>query len=176
MTLRRVVASLQGPGQSPVLPVGSLLSVGRCGRCSCFPPSPPPPRKPILHYPKRDTCRTTALVSAAACLRGASSTATAWGVPRGGGSQRRRVGARAVHSVPSALSATGPAAYGSGGRGRNGAIAGVAVGSEARGAASPIPRPRGARCAAGGRRRTRCFAGRVVVATPPPPQLMNDAA
>ena len=34
-----VVVPLRGPGQSPVLPfaccVGSLLSVGRCGRCSC---------------------------------------------------------------------------------------------------------------------------------------------
>ena len=40
MTFRRVVISLRGPGQSPVLPfaccVGSLLSVGRCGRCSCW--------------------------------------------------------------------------------------------------------------------------------------------
>ena len=40
VTFRRVVASLRGPGQSPVLPfaccVGSLLSVGRCGRCSCW--------------------------------------------------------------------------------------------------------------------------------------------
>ena len=39
-TFRRVVAPLRGPGQSPVLPfaccVGSLLSVGRCGRCSCW--------------------------------------------------------------------------------------------------------------------------------------------
>ena len=38
VTFRRVVVSLQGPGQSPVLPfaccVGSLRSVGRCGRCS----------------------------------------------------------------------------------------------------------------------------------------------
>ena len=38
VTFRRVVVSLRGPGQSPVLPfaccVGSLLSVGRCGRCS----------------------------------------------------------------------------------------------------------------------------------------------
>ena len=37
---RLVVVSLRGPGQSPVLPfaccVGSLLSVGRCGRCSCW--------------------------------------------------------------------------------------------------------------------------------------------
>ena len=59
--LSRVV-SLRGPGQSPVLPfaccVGSLLSVGRCGRCSCWcrcrvrgaqwlvvcPPPPPPPQ------------------------------------------------------------------------------------------------------------------------------------
>ena len=36
---RRVVVPLRGPGQSPVLPfaccVGSLRSVGRCGRCSC---------------------------------------------------------------------------------------------------------------------------------------------
>ena len=40
VTFRRVVAPLRGPGQSPVLPfaccVGSLLSVGRCGRCSCW--------------------------------------------------------------------------------------------------------------------------------------------
>ena len=40
VTFRRVVVSLWGPGQSPVLPfvccVGSLLSVGRCGRCSCW--------------------------------------------------------------------------------------------------------------------------------------------
>ena len=39
MTFRLVVAPLRGPEQSPVLPfaccVGSLLSVGRCGRCSC---------------------------------------------------------------------------------------------------------------------------------------------
>ena len=40
VTFRRVVVPLRGPGQSPVLPfaccVGSLLSVGRCGRCSCW--------------------------------------------------------------------------------------------------------------------------------------------
>ena len=40
VTFHLVVVSLQGPGQSPVLPfaccVGSLLSVGRCGRCSCW--------------------------------------------------------------------------------------------------------------------------------------------
>ena len=40
VTLRRVVVPLRGPGQSPVLPfaccVGSLRSVGRCGRCSCW--------------------------------------------------------------------------------------------------------------------------------------------
>ena len=39
VTFRRVVASLRGPGGSPVVPfaccVGSLRSVGRCGRCSC---------------------------------------------------------------------------------------------------------------------------------------------
>ena len=38
VTFRRVVAPLRGPGQSPVLPfecfVGSLRSVGCCGRCS----------------------------------------------------------------------------------------------------------------------------------------------
>ena len=42
VTFRRVVVSLRGPGQSPVLPfaccVGSLRSVGRCGRCSCWCP------------------------------------------------------------------------------------------------------------------------------------------
>ena len=40
VTCRRVAAPLRGPGQSPVLPfaccVGSLRSVGRCGRCSCW--------------------------------------------------------------------------------------------------------------------------------------------
>ena len=40
VTFRLVVAPLRGPGQSPVLPfaccVGLLLSVGRCGRCSCW--------------------------------------------------------------------------------------------------------------------------------------------
>ena len=40
VTFRRVVAPLRGPGRSPVLPfaccVGLLLSVGRCGRCSCW--------------------------------------------------------------------------------------------------------------------------------------------
>ena len=40
VTFRRVVAPLRGPGRSPVLPfaccVGSLRSVGRCGRCSCW--------------------------------------------------------------------------------------------------------------------------------------------
>ena len=40
VTFRRVVVPLQGPGRSPVLPfaccVGSLCSVGRCGRCSCW--------------------------------------------------------------------------------------------------------------------------------------------
>ena len=40
VTFRRVVAPLRGPGQSPILPfaccVGSLRSVGRCGRCSCW--------------------------------------------------------------------------------------------------------------------------------------------
>ena len=40
VTFRTVVAPLRGPGQSTVLPfaccVGSLLSVGRCGRCSCW--------------------------------------------------------------------------------------------------------------------------------------------
>ena len=54
VTFRLVVAPLRGPGQSPVLPfaccVGSLRSVGCCGRCSCWcrfrvrgaPPPPPP--------------------------------------------------------------------------------------------------------------------------------------
>ena len=58
VTFRRVVVSLRGPGQSPVLPfaccVGSLRSVGRCGRCSCWcrfrirgaQCPPPPPRPP----------------------------------------------------------------------------------------------------------------------------------
>ena len=40
VTFRRVVVSLRGPGQSPVLLfaccVGSLRSVGRCGCCSCW--------------------------------------------------------------------------------------------------------------------------------------------
>ena len=40
VTFRLVVVLLRGPGQSPVLPfaccVGLLLSVGRCGRCSCW--------------------------------------------------------------------------------------------------------------------------------------------
>ena len=40
VTFRRVVAPSRGPGQSPGLPfaccVGSLRSVGRCGRCSCW--------------------------------------------------------------------------------------------------------------------------------------------
>ena len=40
VTVRRVVVPLRGPGQSPVLPfaccIGSLRSVGRCGRCSCW--------------------------------------------------------------------------------------------------------------------------------------------
>ena len=40
VTSRLVVVSLRGPGQSPVLPfaccVELLLSVGRCGRCSCW--------------------------------------------------------------------------------------------------------------------------------------------
>ena len=40
VTFRWVVISLRGPGQSPVLPfaccVGLLLSVSRCGRCSCW--------------------------------------------------------------------------------------------------------------------------------------------
>ena len=40
VTFRLVVAPLRGPGQSPGLPsaccIGSLRSVGRCGRCSCW--------------------------------------------------------------------------------------------------------------------------------------------
>ena len=40
VTFRLVDVRLRGPGQSPVLPfaccVGSLRSVGRCGRCSCW--------------------------------------------------------------------------------------------------------------------------------------------
>ena len=51
VTFRLVVAPLRGPRQSPVLPfaccVGLLLSVGRCGRCSCCPP--PPPRPSVLY-------------------------------------------------------------------------------------------------------------------------------
>ena len=47
VTFRLVVAPLRGPGQSPALPfaccVGSLRSVGRCGRCSCWCRPPPPP-------------------------------------------------------------------------------------------------------------------------------------
>ena len=39
VTFRPAAVSFRGPGQSPVLPfaccVGLLLSVGRCGRCSC---------------------------------------------------------------------------------------------------------------------------------------------
>ena len=58
VTFRPVVVSLRGPGQSPVLPfaccVGSLFSVGICGRCSCWcrfrlHGAPPPP--PIAHGP-----------------------------------------------------------------------------------------------------------------------------
>ena len=40
VTFRQVVVSLRGPGRSPVVPfaccVGLLLSVGRCGQCSCW--------------------------------------------------------------------------------------------------------------------------------------------
>ena len=40
VTFRPVAVPLRGPGRSPVLPsaccVGSLRSVGRCGRCSCW--------------------------------------------------------------------------------------------------------------------------------------------
>ena len=51
VTFRLVVAPLRGPGRSPVLPfaccVGSMSSVGRCGRCSCWcrfrVRGPPPP-------------------------------------------------------------------------------------------------------------------------------------
>ena len=54
VTFRLVVAPLRGPGRSPVLPfaccVGSLLSVGRCGRCSC---SPPPRRSPKAEGARR---------------------------------------------------------------------------------------------------------------------------
>ena len=60
VTFRRVVVPLRGPGQSPARPfaccVGSLRSVGRCGRCSgwCrfrvrraqYRPAPPPPPRP----------------------------------------------------------------------------------------------------------------------------------
>ena len=42
VTFRLFVVPLRGPGRSPVLPfaccVGSLRSVGRCGRCSCWCP------------------------------------------------------------------------------------------------------------------------------------------
>ena len=60
VTFRLVVAPLRGPGQSPVLPfaccVGSLRSVGRCGRCSCWcrfraPPPSPPPGRPTYAQP-----------------------------------------------------------------------------------------------------------------------------
>ena len=50
VTFRRVVVPARGPGQSPVLPfaccVGSLLSVSRCGRSSCW--CRPPPRTTSL--------------------------------------------------------------------------------------------------------------------------------
>ena len=40
VTFRLVIAPLRGPGRSHILPfaccVGSLLSVDRCGRCSCW--------------------------------------------------------------------------------------------------------------------------------------------
>ena len=58
VTVRRVVAPLRGPGQSPVRPfaccVGSLRSVGRCGRCSCWccfrvRGAPPPPAHSNAH-------------------------------------------------------------------------------------------------------------------------------
>ena len=59
VTFRLVVAPLRGPGRSPVLPfaccVGSLLSVGRCGRCSCwcrFRVRGPPPKSSIGRPPK----------------------------------------------------------------------------------------------------------------------------
>ena len=58
VTFRLVVAPLRGPGRSPVLPfaccVGSLLSVGHCGRCSCWcrfrvhgAQYPPPPQTKV---------------------------------------------------------------------------------------------------------------------------------
>ena len=58
VTFRLVAASLRGPGQSPARPfaccVGSLRSVGRCGRCSCWcrfrvrgAPPPPPPKSNV---------------------------------------------------------------------------------------------------------------------------------
>ena len=53
VTFPRVVVSVRGPGQSSVLPsaccVGSLRSVGRCGRCSCWcrcRVRAPPPQSP----------------------------------------------------------------------------------------------------------------------------------
>ena len=83
MTFRLVVAPLRGPGRSPVLPfaccVGSLLSVGRCGRCSCWcrfsvrpvvgvlglpPPLPPPPDQNCHLHPPGGYCPHTAHTAA----------------------------------------------------------------------------------------------------------------
>ena len=62
VTFRLVVVSLRSPGQSPVLPfaccAGSLLSVGRCGRCSCWclyrVNNPPPPQTKVTIVGKRN--------------------------------------------------------------------------------------------------------------------------
>ena len=55
VTFRRVVAPLRGPGRSPVLPfaccVGSLRSVGRCGRCSLLVSFPRSPSRSIVRSP-----------------------------------------------------------------------------------------------------------------------------
>ena len=62
VTFRRVVVPLRGPGQSPARPfaccVGLLLSVGRCGRCSCWcrfrvRGAPPPKKKRSSQPPLR---------------------------------------------------------------------------------------------------------------------------
>ena len=109
VTFRRVVVSLRGPGQSPVLPfaccVGSLRSVGRCGRCS----SPPPDTEALCHPPPppcmtsqgtAGRCRSppSLAVSCSALQRlrptlpcgDGSATARATRVSRGDSKSRRR--------------------------------------------------------------------------------------